>query len=103
MSIKGKLIGAIVDGVGLSAGRDLYEQAKKKIADELREENPEEVALREKEEARAAAAADEERVAEEKRRAKERAQAAKAAKAEAARKEKAIDRELAALKKQLGK
>ncbi len=37
MSIKGRLLGAIVDGVGLSAGRDLYDKAKQKLAEELGE------------------------------------------------------------------
>jgi len=106
MSIKGRLLGAIVDGVGLSAGRDLYDKAKKKIAEELGEEEPADPALaaaREKERARAAAKADKERLAEEKRLEKERLAADKARKAEAARREKQVDQELAALKKKLSR
>jgi hypothetical protein len=105
MSIKGRLFGAIVDGAGLSAGRDLYDKAKQKLAEELGEEpaDPALAAVVDKERARAAAKAEKERLAEEKRLDKERLAAERARLAEAARREKQVEQELVALKKKLGR
>jgi hypothetical protein len=88
-----RLLGAIVDGVGLSAGRDLYQKAKEAIAaPDAEVADPE-----------AAARAEKERAAEERRAEKARVKAEKLRVAETAAREKKIEQELAALKRKLGK
>lgn len=104
--MKSRLFGAIVDGVGLAAGRDLFEKAKQKLAEELGEEeptDPAEAAALEKKRAAAAAQAEKERLAQARKAEKERVAADKARRAEAVRKEKQVDAELAALKRKLGR
>lgn len=86
-----RLIGSIVDGIGLAAGRDLYEKAKKRALEELSDEPPDPEAEKKRlEEAEKA------RAAEEAARRKAEAKAEK-------RREKQVDRELAALKRKLGR
>ncbi len=89
-----RLLDSVIAGLGATAGKRLFEELEDRIAPP--EETPEEKEKREKKE----------------RAARERAEkeAAKAAKAEAAARAKAkaqreadVDRELAALKKRLGK
>ncbi|MBI2895670.1 MAG: hypothetical protein HYY06_19085 [Deltaproteobacteria bacterium] len=89
-----RLLGSIVDGIGLAAGRDLYEKAKKRALEELSDEPPdpeaEKARLEEERRAeKARAAAEEER---------HRAEAKRAKKME-----KQVDKELAALKRKLKK
>ncbi len=84
----------MVDGVGLTAGHDLFREARKAVED--LDESPEQAAAREKKEAaerekREAAARREDEA--------RRKQEAKAA----ARREREVDDELRALKRKLGK
>jgi hypothetical protein len=85
-----RLIGAIVDGFGLAAGKKLFDDAAAEITEEALD--PREAAQRERERAAAAKRAEKEA----KQRAKEQAAAKKRSDAE-------IDAELAALKKRMGK
>lgn len=89
----GKLLGAIIDGVGLSAGRDLYGRAKRAIeAEEPPPPTAEELAAQRK--------ADE-RAREQARKAAEKA--AREKQAADARTAREIESELAALKKRVAK
>lgn len=94
-----------MDGVGLAAGRDLYDKAKKAIAEELGLEpsDPKVAAELEKQRAAAAAKDEKERAAAAKQAEKDRIAAEKARRVEAVRREKVVDQELAALKRKLGK
>ena len=89
-----RLLGAIIDGVGLEAGRRLFDEAAEKVANEL--DLPPEDPQAEK---KAAAEAEKARKAAE----KQAVQARKAAAKAAAQRDKQVDRELAALKKKLGR
>jgi hypothetical protein len=84
-----RLFGAILQGIGWSAGKDIYKQGKKKLRQELahlpKDATPRQVA-------KAARAAEKARRAAE----KERAAAAR-------KREKAVEEELAALKRRMAR
>jgi hypothetical protein len=91
-----RLLGAIVDGFGLTAGKKLFDEA---VDDLVGDEDPAKAAERAKREAeteKQRAAEAKRAAAEAKKREKDRAAEAKRAAAE-------IDRELAAMKKRIGR
>jgi len=89
-----RLLGAIIDGVGLEAGRKLFDEAAERVAKEL-DLPPEDPKAAKK----AAAEAEKARKAAE----QEVARAKKAAQKAAAQRDKQVERDLAALKKKLGR
>lgn len=104
--MKRRLFGALLDGVGLAAGRDLYEKAKERLAEELGDEEPTDPAERaalEKKRAAQAKLAEKERLAQARQAEKERLAEVKRAEKERRRREQEVDAELAALKRKLGR
>jgi hypothetical protein len=99
MSIRKKLTDAAVSGFGMAVGREVFERAKKELLGEDEGQGEAAAPPDPKEQARLAKEAARRAKEEEKRAAAEAAEKRKAAK----KLEKDVDRELAELKKRLGK